>query len=124
MQADLSDVDAARRQGKERAATHFALWSLIVNISTAAGAAIALGFIGWAGFIAGALPGDMVASQPDRAISAIAFAYAGLPMVFKLPAWWLMRGYGVTKEAMIGLNPRGQSSPESYDSGLQTSNAG
>ena len=110
LQADLADYDAAQ-SGRDRAATHFALWSLTVNIATAVGAGLALLFIDFGGFVSGAIAGTAgQAPQPASALVYIAIGYAGLPMVFKLPAWWLMRGYELTPAKMATLNPRGQSS--------------
>ena len=110
LQADLADYDTAQ-SGKDRAATHYALWSLTVNIATAAGAGLALWFIDFGGFIAGEIAGTAgEGTQPARAIMFIAIGYGGLPMLFKLPAWWLMGGYELTKERVSALNLREQSS--------------
>lgn len=103
MQADLADYDQSQT-GKDRAATHFALWSLTVNIATATGAGLALWFIGFGGFIGGEIAGTAGSTaQPSSALTFIAIGYAGLPMVFKLPAWWLMRNYDLTKQKMAAV---------------------
>ena len=103
LQADLADYDQSQT-GQDRAATHFALWSLTVNMATAAGAGLALWFIDMGGFIAGEVTGTAGDThQSTRAITFIAIGYAGLPMVFKLPAWWLMGRYELTKEKMAAL---------------------
>lgn len=103
LQADLADFDESQT-GKDRAATHFALWSLIVNIATAAGAGLALWFIGFGGFIGGEIAGTAgEGAQSAGAITFIAIGYAGLPMLFKLPAWWLMGRYELTQEKMAAL---------------------
>ena len=88
MQADLADEDR-QRTGKDRAATHYALWSVTINLATALGAGLALTFIDAAGFQAGLA----AHAQVPSATAAIALGYAVLPALFKLPALALLQGF-------------------------------
>lgn len=92
MQADLADEDTAS-SGKDRAATHYAFWSVSINITTALGAGLALSLIGWAGFIPGASVGESANVQPKSAVWAIAIGYACLPALFKMPAWLILANF-------------------------------
>jgi len=102
IQGDLADLDQAMTR-QERAGTHYALWSLVVNIATAGGAALALWLLALAGFVAGAETGSGATTQSPQTITAIALIYAGLPALFKLPAFTLMGGFAAGKVRMTDL---------------------
>ena len=84
MQADVVDVDRAA-SGAERAGLYFALWGMATKLALALAVGIAFPLLDLAGFNA--------ESGGDEGIWALAWLYGGLPILFKLAAIRIMRGY-------------------------------
>ncbi|KJV10104.1 hypothetical protein VZ95_07205, partial [Elstera litoralis] len=96
MQADVIEADA-RAGGGDRAGLYFALWGMATKASLALAVGLAFPLLDLAGFVPGTTgsPGGW----------ALAALYGGAPLVFKLSAWRLLRGYGLDETALARLSP-------------------
>lgn len=96
MQADVIEADALAGGG-ERAGLYFALWGMATKASLALAVGLAFPLLDWAGFVPGTTgsPGGW----------ALAALYGGAPLVFKLAAWGLLRGYALDDAALTRLRP-------------------
>lgn len=83
IQADVIDSDTART-GEQRSGLFFAAWALATKLAAALAAGIALPLLSFAGYEPG-----MANPAPD-ALAALAWLYAGLPVMAKLVAVALM----------------------------------
>lgn len=98
MQADVIDLDTARTR-RRRAGLFFAIWGMATKLALAAAVGIAFPLLDLAGFSAA---GD----NTPAALLALAALYALAPVVFKLGAILLMRGYPITSERHRRLRAR------------------
>jgi Na+/melibiose symporter-like transporter len=96
LQADVIDVDTAR-SGEERSALYLSLWGLATKLSLAAAVGIAFPLLALAGFD----PGQNVITP--RGLDALAFLYAGLPVIVKSVAIALMWRFPVDRAAQQEL---------------------
>lgn len=77
MQADVVDVDTALGGGR-RAGLLFGLWSMATKLSLALAVGIAFPLLELCGYDSG------LEKQPDAALSALGWLYAGIPALLKL----------------------------------------
>ncbi len=91
MQADAVDAETAETGGAARTGFYFALWSVATKAALGLAAALGFGLLALAGFDAQA-----TAQSPD-ALTGLTLAYAGLPIVLKLVAIWMMWRFPITK---------------------------
>ena len=90
MQADVIDVDTAEGGGR-RAGLYFALWGMATKLALALAVGIAFPVLEAAGFQAD--------SQNEAdALLALALLYGAVPVILKLAAVAIMRGYPITAE--------------------------
>lgn len=94
MQADVIDHDRART-GKRRAGLYFALWGIATKIAFALAVGIAFPLLELAGFSEEATGTD-ARSQIREGLWALVGLYCTVPVIFKLAAIWIMRGYPIT----------------------------
>ncbi len=92
MQADVIDHDRAKT-GKRRAGLYFALWGIATKIAFALAVGIAFPLLELAGFSEKAAAGGA-----RDGLWALVGLYCMVPVVFKLAAIWIMRGYPITAE--------------------------
>lgn len=88
MQGDVIDVDLAAT-GAERAGLYLGLWALATKLAFALAIGIAFPVLALAGFD----PGSGI--KTPEGLTALALLYAGLPVVLKLGAIWLMLGFRI-----------------------------
>ncbi len=97
MQADVVDVDTAGGGG-QRTGLYFAIWSVATKLALALAPALAFPALDAAGF---------VANDPASSGHAmLAFLYAGVPVVFKLAAAYLIWNFPLDAEAQMQLRAR------------------
>ena len=99
IQADVIDVDTAA-SGEQRSGTYFAAWSLATKLSLAGGVGIVFPALALFGFD----PGNTDPS--DQAQTALAVAYAWVPIAAKLVAIALMWNFPLDEDAHKGLRAR------------------
>jgi len=88
MQADVVDLDTLTT-GRRRAGVFFAAWGVATKVPLAMAVGIAFPILALAGFDQSGGP------QPDRARLTLAALYSLGPVVIKLTAIWLLRGYPI-----------------------------
>jgi Na+/melibiose symporter-like transporter len=88
MQADVVDLDTLTT-GRRRAGVFFAAWGVATKVPLALAVGIAFPILAVAGFDQSGGP------QPDRALLTLAGLYSLGPVVIKLTAIWLLRGYPI-----------------------------
>ncbi len=88
MQADVVDLDTLRT-GRRRAGVFFAAWGVATKVPLALAVGIAFPILGLAGFD----QGD--GAQPAGALLTLAGLYSLGPVVIKLTAIWILRGYPI-----------------------------
>lgn len=96
LQADVIDVDTAQ-SGEERSALYLSLWGLATKLSLAAAVGIAFPLLAIAGFD----PGKNIVTP--RGLDALAFLYAGLPVIIKIFAIALMWRFPIDRAAQLDL---------------------
>lgn len=96
IQADVVDLDRLRT-GQERTAQFFALWGMATKLALALAAGIALPVLQLLGFDPSAAPGE------TGGLLALALLYAGLPIVLKLAAMSLLRGFPIDAASQAKL---------------------
>lgn len=96
LQADVIDVDTAR-SGEERSALYLSLWGLATKLSLAAAVGVAFPLLALAGFD----PGQNIITP--FGLDALAFLYAGLPVIVKIFAIALMWRFPVDRAAQQAL---------------------
>lgn len=102
MQADVIDLDTARRGGtasRSRAGLFFAIWGMATKLALAAAVGIAFPLLDLFGF---SPDGD----NTPAALFALAALYAWAPVGFKLAAIALMMRYPITPERQRRLRAR------------------
>jgi len=99
IQADVVELDR-RRTGAGRAGLFFALWQVATKAALALSSGFALMALSGAGFDAAA------GSNDATALTALAFLYAGAPIVLKLAAVALMWGFPLDRQAVAALRSR------------------
>lgn len=97
MQADVVDVDTAGGGG-QRTGLYFAIWSVATKLALALAPALAFPALDAAGFVANdpTSPGHVM----------LAFLYAGVPVVFKLGAAYLIWNFPLDAAAQVQLRAR------------------
>ncbi|NBC32962.1 MAG: MFS transporter, partial [Alphaproteobacteria bacterium] len=98
MQADVVDEDTAV-SGAQRTGLFFAVWSMATKMSLALAVGLAFPILDWTGF---SETGDNTAG----ALLMLAVLYGLVPVIFKLAAIVLMRGYELTPERQAALRER------------------
>ena len=104
MQADVVDLDTLE-SGEQRTATYFALWGLATKAALALAVGLAFPVLGAAGF-------EPDAGRTDTGLIALALLYSAVPVVFKLVAIAIMRGYPVTREMQSAARTKLESRSE------------
>ena len=99
LQADVIDVDTAR-SGDERAGLYLALWGLATKLSLAAAVGVAFPALALFGFD----PAQKI--MTPRGLDALAFLYAGLPVIVKAFAIWAMWRFPIDRETQNDLRLR------------------
>jgi len=97
MQADVVDVDTAGGGG-QRTGLYFAIWSVATKLALALAPALAFPALDAAGFVAND------PASPGHAM--LAFLYAGVPVVFKLGAAYLIWNFPLDAAAQVQLRAR------------------
>jgi Na+/melibiose symporter-like transporter len=97
MQADVVDVDTAGGGG-QRTGLYFAVWSVATKLALALAPAMAFPALDAAGFVASD------PASPGHAM--LAFLYAGVPVVFKLAAAYLIWNFPLDAAAQAQLRAR------------------
>jgi Na+/melibiose symporter-like transporter len=97
MQADVVDVDTAGGGG-QRTGLYFAVWSVATKLALALAPAMAFPALDAAGFVASD------PASPGHAM--LAFLYAGVPVVFKLAAAYLIWNFPLDAAAQTQLRAR------------------
>jgi glycoside/pentoside/hexuronide:cation symporter, GPH family len=97
MQADVVDVDTAGGGG-QRTGLYFAIWSVATKLALALAPALAFPALDAAGFVAND------PASPGHAM--LAFLYAGVPVVFKLGAAYLIWNFPLDAAAQTQLRAR------------------
>ncbi|UUX49754.1 MFS transporter [Nisaea acidiphila] len=95
MQADVVDVDTAEG-GSSRAGLYFALWGMATKLALALAVGIAFPLLDFAGF-------DASGDNAPRALLALSLLYGAAPVVLKLAAISIMRGFPITAEKQAEL---------------------
>ena len=96
IQADVVDLDRAET-GQERTGLFFALWGMATKLALALAAGVGLPMLQLFGFDPTKAPGE------TGGLLALALLYAGLPILLKLMAMALMRGFPITAESHARL---------------------
>ena len=96
LQADVIDVDTAQ-SGDERAGLYLALWGLATKLSLAAAVGVAFPALAVFGFD----PAQKIITPTG--LDALAFLYAGLPVIVKAFAIWTMWQFPIDREAQNSL---------------------
>ncbi len=89
MQADVIDLDTLRG-GRQRTGVYFAIWGMATKLALALAVGIAFPLLELVGFDAA------VAANPARATLTLAMLYSLAPVLFKLAAVAVFRGYPIT----------------------------
>lgn len=95
MQADVVDVDTADGGGS-RAGLYFALWGMATKLALALAVGIAFPVLDAAGFQAGG-------SNDADALLTLSLLYGVAPVILKLTAILIMRGFPITAERQADL---------------------
>jgi len=98
MQADVIDVDTAKT-GRPRTGLYFALWGLATKLALALAVGLAFPLLDLSGF-------QRSGGDAQTGLVALAALYSLAPVVFKLGAAALMRGFPITKERHAELRRR------------------
>ncbi|MCK6443659.1 MFS transporter [Elstera cyanobacteriorum] len=96
MQADVIEADS-HAGGGARAGLYFALWGMATKASLALAVGLAFPLLDWAGYVPG------TPNAPET--WTLALLYGAAPLLFKLAAWGLMRGYALDEAALAALRP-------------------
>ncbi|WP_370869231.1 MFS transporter [Parvibaculum sp.] len=99
IQADVIDVDTAA-SGEQRSGVYFAAWSLATKLSLAGGVGIVFPVLAGFGFDPGAEAGSA------QGLSALAVAYAWVPIAAKLAAIAIMWNFPLDEAAQKKLRSR------------------
>jgi glycoside/pentoside/hexuronide:cation symporter, GPH family len=97
MQADVVDVDTAEGGG-QRTGLYFAIWSVATKLALALAPALAFPLLDAAGFAAG--------TDATQGHTMLALLYAGVPVVFKLAAAYLIWSFPLDAAAQTQLRAR------------------
>ncbi len=92
IQADVIDIDTAAT-GQERAGLFLGVWALASKLALAAGVGIAFPLLALAGFDPGA------GAKSEAGLAALAWLYAGLPVLMKLGAIALVWNFPLDRTA-------------------------
>jgi glycoside/pentoside/hexuronide:cation symporter, GPH family len=98
MQADVIDQDTADGGG-ERAGLFFGLWGMATKLALALAVGISFPLLGAVGF-------STAGGNTPAALLALALAYAGLPVLFKLAAMSLIWRFPLDESAQRALRQR------------------
>ena len=104
MQADVVDEDTAV-SGAQRTGLFFAVWSMATKLSLALAVGLAFPVLDFAGF-------SEDGASPPEALAVLAVLYGGVPVIFKLMAIVLMRGYVLTADRQRTLRDQLDESAE------------
>lgn len=96
IQADVLDQDR-EASGGERAGLLFGIWGMATKLSLALGVGLAFPLIELAGF-------DPTGDNDDQALTALAWVYAGLPVLLKLASAGLVWGFPFTAQTQEHSN--------------------
>jgi Na+/melibiose symporter-like transporter len=99
MQADVVDLDTLRT-GQRRAGVFFAAWGMATKIPLALAVGIAFPILSLAGFEQDGGP------QSETALLTLAALYSLGPVVIKLTAIWLLRGYPIDADEQRRIRDR------------------
>jgi len=99
IQADVIDVDTAAT-GEQRSGTYFAAWSLATKLSLAGGVGVVFPALAAFGFDPAASSGS------GEGLTALAIAYAWVPIVAKLVSIAIMWNFPLDEEAQKSLRDR------------------
>ncbi|WP_420405338.1 MFS transporter [Nisaea sp.] len=95
MQADVVDVDTAEG-GSARTGLYFALWGMATKLALALAVGIAFPVLDLAGF-------DAAGENAPSALLTLTLLYGAAPVVLKLAAIAIMRGFPITAERQAAL---------------------
>ena len=98
MQADVAEYEYFRK-GRDRTGVMFAAWSMSTKLALAASVGIAFPLLDWLG-----TPEPGSAEKYDLMI--LALIYAGLPIVLKFGAIWLVWGYPLSQAKLAIIQRR------------------
>lgn len=99
IQADVIDVDTAA-SGEQRSGTYFAAWSLATKLSLAGGVGIVFPALAAFGF------DPATSSASGEGLTALAIAYAWVPIAAKLASIAIMWNFPLDEQAQISLRGR------------------
>ena len=106
IQADVIDEDTVA-SGEQRSGLYFAAWSFVTKLALALSSGIVFPLLAMAGF-----KSDLGSAQSGEALTALSLLYAGLPIVFKLAAIWLMWGFTIDSDRQKSLRQQIEQSRE------------
>jgi len=109
MQADVVDVDTAEG-GRARTGLYFALWGMATKLALALAVGIAFPVLALAGFTA-------TGENGSGALLTLTLLYGAAPVVLKLTAIAIMRGFPITAERQSELRQKIEKSPRAQAPG-------
>ena len=98
IQADVVDYDEWK-SGQRRAGLFFALWGMATKLSLAIAVGVAFPALAYLGF-------NAVGPNSDLALNAVAFAYGGVPVIFKLIVIALMWNFPIGERRQTAIRRR------------------
>jgi len=98
MQADVAEYEYFRK-GRDRTGVMFAAWSMSTKLALAASVGIALPLLDWLGT-------PVPSSTEKYDLMTLALIYAGLPIVLKMGAIWLVWGYPLSPAKLAIIQRR------------------